>query len=141
MKHRNLMDTIEQAFDDLGHNDHNMERSRPYTGQPHTDTGTRGSTEVKGVTFRDLRDAYIRAFFLAGHHIAPLQYAEAEKGERAALCENDLYKLDLNKLDVMAVFQNFSCEVEKLMGIYPNVPKLEWIGDALGKRESRDEQA
>lgn len=125
MKQRTLNEVIEQAFDDLGFNDHNMERSRPYTGQPHTDTGTRGATEVKGVSFRDLRDCYIRAFFLAGHHIAPLQYEEACKGERAALCENDLYQLDLNKLDVMAVFQNFSCEVERIMGIYPNVPALQ----------------
>ena len=111
--------------DDLGFNDHNMRRDRPYTGQPHTDTGERGKTEIKGVTFRDLRDAFIRAVFLAGHHIAPAQYDEACKGELATLCENDLYGLDLNQLDPVAVIQNLSCEVEKLMGIYPNVPSLQ----------------
>lgn len=117
-------DVLEQAFDDLGYNDHNMERSRPYTGQPHTDTGERGRTEVKGVTFRDLRDCMVRAFFLAAADIDYARYEEALKGERAALCENDLYTLDLNKLDPVAVIQNFGCEVERIMGIFPNVPEL-----------------
>lgn len=115
---------MEKAFDDLGFNDHNMERSRPYLGQPHTDTGTRGATEVKGITFRDLRDCYIRAVLLSAHHLVPRLCEEANKGERAALCENDLYGFDLDKLDPMAIFQNLSCEVERLMGIYPNVHKL-----------------
>jgi hypothetical protein len=26
---------------------------------------------------------------------------------------------------LLAIFQNLACEVEKLMGIYPNVPKIE----------------
>lgn len=32
----------------------------------------------------------------------------------------------MNELEhiIYAVFQNFACEVEKLMGIYPNVPGL-----------------
>jgi hypothetical protein len=29
----------------------------------------------------------------------------------------------------MAIVQNLSCEIEKLMGIYPNVPKLECNSD------------
>jgi hypothetical protein len=51
-------------------------------------------------------------------------YDEATKGEAAAICENDLYGWDLNKLDPMAVAQNLACEIEKIMGIYPNVPAL-----------------
>lgn len=116
-----LWDQIEH---DLGFRDHNMQRSRPYTGQPHTDTGIRGATEVKGVTFRDLRDCYIRAFFLANGINMPAHYDEASKGENAALCESDLFGWDLNQIDPIAVFQNFSCEVEKLMGIFPNVPGM-----------------
>jgi len=110
--------------DELGMNNVSMKRYRPYSGQPHTDTGQRGATEVKGVTFRDLRDCYIRAFMLASHHINPTRYSQALKGEDALLCENDLYGWDLNQIDPIAVFQNFSCEVEKLMGIYPNVPTM-----------------
>lgn len=44
------------------------------------------------------------------------------------LCENDLYGWDWNQLDPMAVFQNFSCEVERIMGIFPNVPALKSEG-------------
>lgn len=49
-KNRTINEIIEIALDELGASDHNMERSRPYTGQPHTDTGIRGATEIKGIT-------------------------------------------------------------------------------------------
>ncbi len=120
----NFNDILEQALDDLGFNDHSMERSRPYTGQLHTDTGERGRTEVKGITFRDLRDCFIRGAFLSAGDQDRARYDEACKGEAAALCENDLYTLDWNKLDPGAVCRNMSIEVEKIMGIYPNVPRL-----------------
>lgn len=122
----------DQISHDLGFNDHSMRRDRPYNGQPHTDTGARGATEVKGITFRDLRDCFIRAVLLStgagiidGKRMRPL-YEEACKGQDAALCENDLYGFNLDKLDPMAICQNLSCEVERLMGIYPNVEPLEW---------------
>jgi hypothetical protein len=111
----------ERIENDLGMNDMNMSRDRPYCGQPHTDTGMRGSAEIHGITFRDLHDCFIRAFCLASGDQNPELYDEANKGENAALCENDIYKLDLSRLDPMAVFQNMSCEVEKIMGIYPNI--------------------
>lgn len=116
--------------DDLGFNEHNMRRDRPYNGQPHTASGERGRTEVRGVTFRDLRDCFIRAVLLStgaetisGKDMRPL-YEEARKGENAVLCENDLYGWDMNQLDPMAIAQNIACEVERVMGIYPNVPAL-----------------
>ena len=124
----------DQIGHDLGWHDHSMRRDRPYNGQSHTDTGIRGAMELKGVTFRDLRDCYIRAWILAHDHykdgtIETLQpnaalRDEAYKGEGAALCESDVYSVT-GSLDPMAVFLNFSCEVERIMGIYPNVPKLE----------------
>jgi hypothetical protein len=123
-----LWDQIEH---DLGFNDHSMQRDRPYNGQPHTCTGVRGSTEIKGITFRDLRDCFVRAVMLStggqpidGVVMRP-KYEEACKGENAALCENDLYGFNLDKLDPGAIVQNFCCEVEKIMGIFPNVPKLQ----------------
>ena len=122
-----LWDQIEH---DLGFNDHNMRRDRPYNGQPHTITGERGSAEIKGITFRDLRDCFIRAVLLStgaevigGKDMRSL-YEEACKGEGAVLCENDLYGFDLDRLDPMAIAQNLGLEVEKIMGIYPNVPPL-----------------
>lgn len=123
-----LWDTIEH---ELGFRDHNMRRDRPYNGQPHTSAGHRGATEVKGVTFRDLRDCYIRARCLAMGANCPenMPYSdEAQKGQSAVLCESDVYALK-GSADEMAVFQNFACEVEKLMGIYPNVPPLVLSGD------------
>jgi hypothetical protein len=122
----NFEQVMAQAGYDLGWHEHSMRRDRPYNGQPHTSTGQRGATEVKGVTFRDLRDCYIRAICQAlgaDHPDNMPYYDEAGKGEAAVLCEEDIYKLKGNP-DRMAVFQNFACEVEKLMGIYPNVPKL-----------------
>lgn len=130
MSNNNIADLIEQALDDLGFNNHNMLRDRPYNGQPHTSTGIRGATEINGITFRDLRDCFIRAVLLStgagvisGKDMRPL-YEEACKGEMAALCESDLYGFDLDDLDPMAICQNLCCEVEKAMGIYPNVPGL-----------------
>lgn len=118
-----------QIEDDFGLNDHNMRRDRPYSGQPHTDTGERGATEIKGVTFRDLHDAFVRALFLSAHHMRPAHYAEALKGEHAVLCANDMYGWDLNQVDPLAWGQNLACEIERLMGIYPNVPPLIWQKD------------
>lgn len=115
----------EQAANELGFNDMNMDRDRPYIGQMHTSLGERGKTEIKGITFRDLRDCFIRAICLSAGHLNKELSDEADKGEDAALCENDLYKLDLNELDPMAVCQNLCCEVERIMGIFPNVPPLE----------------
>jgi hypothetical protein len=126
----------DQVEHDLGFNEHNMRRDRPYNGQLHTCTGERGQTEVKGITFRDLRDCFIRAVLLStGGPCFPTHdqklrarmqalYEEAQKGESAVLCENDLYGFDLDRLDPMAICQNLGCEVERVMGIYPNVPKL-----------------
>jgi len=72
---------------ELGFNDINMRRDRPYTGQPHTDTGTRGKTEIKGITFRDIRDCFIRAYCLSMGVDNPAYYDEACKGENAVLWE------------------------------------------------------
>lgn len=119
---------------ELGWHDHNMKRDRAYLGQPHTDTGLRGATPIVGITFRDLRDCFIRAFILSHSHykdgtIEELQpnatlRDEAEKGEFATLCEDDVYSL-LGDIDPIAVSQNLCIEVEKLMKIYPNLCNID----------------
>ncbi len=101
--------------------DHNMQRDRPYNGQPHTDHGKRGKTEIKGITFRDLRDCFVRACFLCAHDQHPAGYNQADKGVDGVLCEDDLFSLDFNKMDPVALAQNLSCEIERIMGIFPNV--------------------
>ena len=132
---------VERLFDQIGHDlgwhDHNMRRDRPYNGQPHTCTGERGRQEVRSITMRDLRDCFVRAVLLStGGRFYPTDdhklrakmgtlYEEASKGENAALCEEDLYGFDLDRLDPIAIAQNLCCEVERAMGIFPNVPPLE----------------
>lgn len=130
---------VERLFDQIGHDlgwhDHSMRRDRPYNGQAHTCTGGRGSTEIKGITFRDLRDCFIRAYALSHstyvsgslERIQPNAALadEAMKGENAAMCEQDMYTLR-GDVDPMAFCQNLACEVERAMGIFPNVPPLEF---------------
>lgn len=109
----------------------NMRRDRPYNGQAHTDSGIRGATEIKGITMRDLRDAFIRAFIIThpvyiNGTLEPLQpnkalADEAAKGPDAVLCGNDLFTLK-DDFDPIALSQNLTCEVERLMGIFPNLP-------------------
>ncbi|MCB9377032.1 MAG: hypothetical protein H6515_14350 [Microthrixaceae bacterium] len=103
-----------------------LDPTRPYDGQPHTDYGERGRTEVKGITFRDLRDCFIRACY-------------ESSGLPIEQWPGDVYGLPWGDMDIIAVAQNLSCNVEKAMGIYPNVPRLypadptdlHWCGPTL----------
>ena len=116
---------FDKIFDDLGCNKKAMLRSRPYDGQVHTAGGERGKTMIEGITFRDLKDCFVRAVCLSASQIRDDLYMESTLGEHARISDNDLYGWDLNELDPIAVAQNLNCEVEKIMGIFPNVPKLE----------------
>lgn len=88
-----------------------LDPGRPYDGQPWTDTGERGKTLVQGLTFRDVRDCFVVGCFQA----SGLPVSEYPKS---------LYELPWDRMDPLAVFQNMSCEMERRMGIYPNVPSL-----------------
>lgn len=102
-----------------------MLRTRPYKGQDHTDYGERGKTLIQGLTMRDICDCYVRGFIMAGNHVFdPKLYKEANKGERAKLSPNDLFGVDINEIDPVAICQNMMCEVERMMGIFPNVSGL-----------------
>ncbi len=100
-----------------------MSRKRDYDGQPHTDYGERGKRLVEGLTMRDICDCFIRGVFLSASHVAPDLYAEADKGEDAELDKNDLYKISYHRVDPGAICQNMMCEVERMMGIFPNISK------------------
>jgi hypothetical protein len=45
-----------------------------------------------------------------------------ERAIKDTWVEDDLYKIDWTKIDLEAVWQNMSNEMEKMMGIYPNIP-------------------
>ena len=101
-----------------------MLRHRPYNGQSHTDHGERGKQLVEGLTTRDIRDCYVRAVILASSHlVSDGLYNEAIKGEHGNITENDLFGIDLNQTDPVAIAQNMSCEIEKMMDIFPNIPQ------------------
>lgn len=95
-------------------------RDRPYDGQSHTDAGLRGQTFVEGLTMRDVVDCYKRAVALSAGHVAPEAYRMADAGS----LDFDLYEIPLDKLDPGAIGQNLTCEIERMMGIFPNVPEL-----------------
>lgn len=91
-------------IDQFDYKDMEIDRDPPYTGQPHTSYGERGRTEVKGIKFSDLYQAVSVA----------IKQSCMDKAEFDAL-----------RIDPEAVAQNLSCEVERLMGIFPNIPKEE----------------
>ena len=102
-----------------------MVRDRPYKGQPHTADGVRGSTQVVGLTMRDIRDCMLRGFVLA--HIYEGEnreiIEEAFKGEKGTINSSDLFRM-VGDVDPVAVMQNTLCEIEKVMGIFPNTPQI-----------------
>lgn len=130
-----------QVSHDLGWDEANMQRDRPYNGQEHTDKGKRGQTMVQGLTMRDIKDCFMRAYILSHSYYAPgtadkiqpnaTLIDEAHKGVGAALSENDLYTLK-GDIDPNSVSQNLTCEIERVMGIYPNVPRLHYESDKEG---------
>ncbi len=120
------------------HETEEMDPNRPYNGQSHTHHGVRGQAEVKGLTMRDIRDCFIRAFIIShSYHVydeAKREYTlirqepnatlidEANKGIHAKINDNDIYNL-VGDIDPIAVSQNLTCEIEKMMGIFPNLPR------------------
>jgi hypothetical protein len=111
---------LKWAFSEVqGSGAYSLDRDRPYDGQSHTDGGERGRQEVRGITMRDVCDCIVLAFLSCAGM------------ERENPIRDDLYSIpDLNKLDPGAVIQNTTCNIEKMMGIYPNVPELKGDSNA-----------
>ncbi len=105
-----------------GSSDYRNDRERPYNGQPHTVHGIRGSQEVKGLTMRDIADCFIKGLLLSSHDCA--EEDVFHKVEEGTWRYQDVYKIRLDGIDPLAVEQNMGVEIEKMMGVYPNV-KLE----------------
>ena len=104
---------MEFAFKEIqGASAFSLDRDRAYDGQSHTDNGTRGKEFIKGITMRDMSDCIVLAMIGIGG-------VETENP-----IHDDIYKADLNDIDPGALIQNVMINVEKMMGIYPNVPKL-----------------
>jgi len=100
--------------------DHTTHKDRPFTGQPHTDQGLRGKQEVSGIRFRDVADCIVRAMIYGNKDATDEMRRRADDG---TLNYNDVYDLDFSGIDPIAIVQNAMCEIEKMMGIYPNIPE------------------
>jgi len=102
------------------------DRERPYNGQPQTDDGIRGKTMIHSLTMRDMRDCYVKGLLLCcGGTDIESQTALYNSVEAGTWRTDDVFEVDLSQIDPLAVTQNMMCEVERMMGIFPNVPKLE----------------
>lgn len=132
-----------------GSSDYRNDRERPYNGQSWTDEGERGRAEVKGLTMRDIRDCLIKAMLMSSAskkyletdewlkcwdfssgEAKPTQYLldrqnepdyVSTKVELGTWRTQDVYKLNFPGVDPLAIAQNMSCEIEKMMGIFPNL--------------------
>ena len=103
--------SMESAFNDCnGESAWSMHRDRIYNGQPHTTSGERGKTLVDGLTMRDIRDCIVMGFLDAGGI------------EKEHPVWDDVYSLECD-FDPLAVASNAICHIEKMMGIFPNIPK------------------
>jgi hypothetical protein len=112
------------------------DRERPYNGQPQTDHGERGKTEVRGLTIRDISDCFVQGF-LAASGVSELadktisldtDDASYKKGDWRY---EDVYKIKTD-INPQAVIGMAMCFIEKYMGVFPNVGKIE-LKDILGE--------
>lgn len=106
--------TLKWAFAEVqGSTAYSMDKNRPYDGQDHTDQGERGKTIVQGLTMRDIADCIVKGFLACGgvHRENPIY--------------DDVYGFNLDDIDPIAVVKNATCNIEKLMGIYPNIESLQ----------------
>jgi hypothetical protein len=109
----NINKTILFAMKEIqGASGWSMDRNRPYDGQIQTDSGERGKALIVGLTMRDMVDCMVRG------------YLAAAGVKRDNPVWDDVFSIDLPHFDPMAMMQNAMREVEKMMGIYPNVPPL-----------------
>jgi len=110
---KDLNKALRWAFAEAqGSSAYSLDRNRPYDGQSHTDCGERGKALVEGLTMRDVADCIVQAFLTCADM------------EREYPIRDDLYSIpDLNEIDPGAIIKNTICNIEKMMNIYPNIPK------------------
>lgn len=110
-------------------------RDRPYTPtRTNGESGYRNSVYVgSGFTIRDLSDALVRA--IAGSQtnihcdssdklasIRQRLFEQSALGENAVIDRFELRHLTDDNVNLTSVVLQFECELEKLLGIYPNIP-------------------
>lgn len=104
-------------------------RDRPYDGMHHTDNGLRGKTLVEGLTMRDIADCYFRAILHSSgdEHLN----AVADSGDMDKIKQIIWQEINWDAIDPVAVQQNLTCNIERMMGIFPNIPESHEGKEAL----------
>lgn len=115
---------VETRFSDtlssvMGDKNNILDSNRPYAGQPWTNNGARGKVRIQNITFRDLADCLLRAIILSEGSLTDKLWAA--QAENQPFPQESIYEVDLGKIDAIALCQNLTCEVEKAMGIFPNI--------------------
>lgn len=137
--------------------DYRNDRERPYNGQIHTDDGQRGSQLVEGLTMRDIKDCLIRAMLISSpskkyleadtflkcwdfttEPHTPTQFLLDHQNETDFISNKvelgtwrpqDVYKINWDDIDPLAIAKNMTCEIEKMMNIFPNISPLKNLGE------------
>ena len=132
--------------------DYRNDRERPYNGQEHTDDGIRGKQLVEGLTMRDIKDCLIKAMLISSasdkylevdtfmkcwdfttEPSTPTQFLLDHQDEPDFISNKvkigswrpqDVFKINWDNIDPLAIAQNLTCEIERMMGIFPNISKL-----------------
>lgn len=98
--------------------DYDNSRNRLYNGQPHTSQGERGKQIIEGLTMRDLVDCFVMGVLESSG-----DQELNDKVRDGKWRYSDVWDDRCNDVDIMAVSQNMCCNIEKMMGIYPNLPE------------------
>ena len=108
-----IVATISDAIYRMG--DNGFDPNRPFDGQPQTGQGERGKTLVAGLRFRDVCDCFVIGWLRSAGRSGLVESGTATY--------NDIYECE-DDIDPLAVMQAMACEMERCMGIFPNVPQL-----------------
>lgn len=116
----------DEKFDNLG----DLINHVAHTPQPHTILGERGNQEVR-LTIRQIAECFMRGMLDGGTYYNLTKDNKltdnipTEKLEYHHLIDL-IFEIEwLESFDPLAIVQNASCHIEKVLGIFPNVPKLE----------------
>ncbi len=112
IKGKEFNDMLKHAFLEIqGSSGFSLDKDRAYDGQPTTHNGERGKEPIKGLTVRDIADCIVRGFLESAgiYDKHPLH--------------DDIFKINMTELSPGAVIQSTVCNIEKMMGIFPNIPK------------------
>ena len=93
--------------------------------QPHTDAGKRGEYIVNGITIRQIAECVLRGMLDGGtlYHEQDKSIDTVHLGYHQLL--DLIYDVEwIDGFDPVAIQQNVTCHIEKVLGIFPNVPPL-----------------